>query len=718
MEHSVSACSEVYEHFRKMGQTDGKSFWYQRPDANGIFEPRETFAYTPWERDWIKNELMVCKCSFPYWFYRYFFIVVDGQLVRPDVLVAQQAYLKVLADLDEKQLPILLLVLKARQLGISTVTEAIILWIALFRRGSHCLIASAEEEKSKMMSQFVWRGLDGLPLWMQPNLTGTDKKRGPIFGDNQTDILIQHGSMTKGIGRGDTPIAAHLSEVAYFPDPLETIESSLIRAMHENPRTFLVLESTARTNDDWLHDTWVNNRRGESTGYNRFTCLFLPWYLGHDKYPTPDFLRNHPIPFGWGPSLNTIRQAEDARLYVKTTPLIRQFFPENWEMPREQMWFYEFERHDAESSDDPMKLKKWKAEMAADERSCFQSRKMGVFENEAIDKITERAERTPYIDYAIVGDGIAEKFNLTEFQDITKQQISVNWLTNMDTQMSWKLIPLRKTPDDENLQFYLRVWEPPQKGYDYVVGIDPSSGNGMDSTVFSVVRKGRKVGEPDKMVACLGSAYIGSMECPGFAALLGIWYGTWMEPFPEALIAPETQIAVGDPITFQLDQLGYGNIRRYQRYDQKKVAGQTSRRMGWVTTGWSRQMLMEAFEHGVKTGWIIVYSLELIEEMAHLEADIMGDDKVRYDHAANSHNDYYMATAIAYFCSHDKETIMERMKSNLTPAPDAPPTTPVAGTDSGTAYFSRRLTHEEKLWSQFTEGGYDGDETRGGSGAF
>ena len=110
----------------------------------------------------------------------------------------------------------------------------------MFRRGSHCVIASAEEDKSIAMSNMVSTGLENLPLWMKPEITKESAKSGWEFGSNESDILIEHGAQTKGISRGSTPIAAHLSEIAYYSNPYETIESSLLRAMHENKRTFLV----------------------------------------------------------------------------------------------------------------------------------------------------------------------------------------------------------------------------------------------------------------------------------------------------------------------------------------------------------------------------------------------------------------------------------------------------------------------------------------------
>lgn len=710
-EHSIEECVSVYEHFKNIEFVDGNSRTYCR--AN---ESPKIFKYTKEEAQWISNEMYMCACSFPYWYYRYFFISVNGVIKRPDFLIAQAIFLAILTDLDLLGLPILLLILKARQLGISTVVEAIILWIAIFHSGSKCVVASAEEEKSEDMSNMVWLGLEMMPLWMQPVLTREDAKLGPEFGLIHSEILLQHGSMTKGISRGSTPIAAHLSEVAYYPDPITTIESSLIRAMHENPRTFLALETTAKKKDDWFHRTWKKNRKGEQEGYNRFTCLFLPWYVGRDKYPTKDWIINHPVPRHWkivddgrnedwrliqgkvasGPLKETYKQASDARLYVATTPLLSQHMPENWEMPVEQMWFWEFNYFDSKEGGDET-YKSFLAELAADERSAFQSKKMSVFTQNTLDNL--RAEMSEKFQaYAVVGDGIDKRFHLLEFQSHSKRRIDIDWNPPLSNEwLHWKLIPLKEVPEDDNLKYYLKVWEHPKPGYDYVIGIDIASGQGLNNTVYFVLKVG-KDGEPDEEVALLCSPWIASPESPAFANALGIYYGQYMSPYKEALLAPEVQKAVGDFISFQLAKLGYSNFYYMERFDIRKSPGQRPNRRGWASLLWSQQMMKEAFEHAIKHDWIKVNSEELVAELEYLESDETEAGRVVYDHAKDQTDDTYVAGGIAYFVAHGHHTIMERMKGNIKPKKKPKAEDPGQQKESGVSLLARQLQREDRMY--------------------
>lgn len=691
-EESVDDCIYAYEMFDQMTQTDGKKLYYCRKGQ----EYGAPFEYTLAEKQWIYNEIAMCAASFKYWFFRYFFLKNKAnRIVRPDVLVAQLVFLAILADLNRQRLPIKLLVLKARQLGMSTITEAIILWIATFFKGCHCVISSAEEEKSVEMAQMVWTPLERFPLWMRHTLTRDDVSKGPEFAETASDISIQHGAKKKGIARGSTPIAAHLSEVPYYHDPTETVEASLLNAMHEDARMFLVLEGTAKKKGDWWHNLWEKEREGEREGTSQFKLIFLPWYVGRDKYPTADWLRNHPIPDNWQPLKETIKQAKQARLYVATTELLRKHLGEGWEMPIEQMWCWEHRYVNAKRTDES--LKKFHAEFASDEKTCFQSRRWSAFAFELLEKLlAQRSEK--FHDYALVGDGIAKKFDLKEYQSGSAKRIEIPWVNYEGKGRLWKLIPLRETPTEIKEQFFIRIWEHPKPGYIYSIGIDISGGLGQDATVYEVIRRGMNPGDPDIQVAELWSPWISCVEAAGPALALGIYYGRFMSPVAEAIVAPETQIAVGDFISSQLAEEGYSNFFYMDRWDMRRKPGQRSNRRGWATTSWSKPLMDGGLKHAAETGWIVINSERLLDEMDNMEAEVTDSDKTVYDHAEGEHNDCWTATGIGYCVNHEKDTIVERMKGALKPrrAQQETEDLPEQELDSSEAQMARKFMREDE----------------------
>jgi hypothetical protein len=696
VEYQMDKCAKVYEHFQSITTTDGKKKFYCRPG-----EKPEDFKMEKWESDWIRNELLMCGCSFEYWFYRYFFLKDwSGYIRRPDRTIAHQMALDIFREIDGQNRPIVAMFQKARQLGVSTLIEAIIIWIFLFRKGSTCVISSAEEDKSIKLSEMVWRCLDNLPIWMEPPLSGTDRSRGPEWDARDSAISIQHGSMKKGIGRGETPVAAHLSECAWYPDPVGTMESAIFRAMHENPRSFQVLESTARKKGDWWHKTWLYNRESESEGKNKYVCIFLPWYVGTDLYPTKDWIVNHPIPLGWKPSENTKKQAINSALYVNSTPLLMKYMGKGWKMPREQQWYYEFEYEQAARSDET--LKSFMAEMCSDEREGFQSKRWSVYSQEVLDRI-ESGLADKWVDYAVTGSGISPRFSMKDYQSPSAKRIPIVATDINGNLLEWKLIPLKETPVDEEFQFYMRVWETPRPGYRYTVAVDISGGVGLDATVIDVLRIGKDY-EPDVQVAQLYSKYISSPEVPPFVHAIGLWYGQHMSPVAEALVCPETQVATGDPTSFQLSEAGYTNFFYMDRYDMRRSPGHKAQRRGWATNAWSRPLMLETLKMSVDYGWVVINSVITHEELANQEADETDSGRTKYDHADGEHDDTIFSLGIAIFCSHDKETLAAR-KIGKRPRVKVEREEPQVETDSTETMLSRHFAREDS-----TEWGYSSEE--------
>ena len=61
--------------------------------------------------------------------------IVPFELNEPQLIIW-----RVLKDMLHRGVPIRIVVLKARQYGISTFMQAFLLWIAMTRQGQHCLI--------------------------------------------------------------------------------------------------------------------------------------------------------------------------------------------------------------------------------------------------------------------------------------------------------------------------------------------------------------------------------------------------------------------------------------------------------------------------------------------------------------------------------------------------------------------------------------------------
>ena len=178
--------------------------------------------------------------------------------------------------------PVRVIVLKGRQLGISTITEAILFLWAFIHEGSNSLVLSKENEDSKYlyeMTRLFWR-------------QGPFKGLVPLTYDTKTEMVWENGSsvMTstankENVGRGKTLQAVHCSEVAFW-ELAESNVPSLMEAIPDEHGTICVLESTARGVGGYFHDEWM--AATDPTGSrSAFTAMFFPWYR-HEFYARPD----------------------------------------------------------------------------------------------------------------------------------------------------------------------------------------------------------------------------------------------------------------------------------------------------------------------------------------------------------------------------------------------------------------------------------------------
>lgn len=177
--------------------------------------------------------------------------------------------------------PVRIIVLKGRQLGLSTVTEAILfLWSFLYP-GSQNLVLSKEKDDSQYLFGMTKRYWETGPYL---NLFSTAYNRqGYIEWENGSSITTD-SAKKEDVGRGKTLTAVHASECAFWPGEDEIV-GSLMEAIPYEHGTICVLESTANGVGGYFHDEWM---KATDPGGDKstFTPMFFPWWL-HDEYQIP-----------------------------------------------------------------------------------------------------------------------------------------------------------------------------------------------------------------------------------------------------------------------------------------------------------------------------------------------------------------------------------------------------------------------------------------------
>jgi hypothetical protein len=653
--------------------------------------PNGVCDLTDFESRWMLNEQVLVMCDAAYFLTRYAYLRDEtGSVMRFKFRVPQRIYFEIVCDLEEDGMAIEILILKARQLGMSIFTELLIAHRIIFSYGASSVIGSADQTKTGEMSKMLLLCYDMLPVWLRPQYTSrVESDRGKLlFGGLASGVSFQHGSQKFGIATGSTPTIYHLSEVALYGDAaMMLIDEGLWKAVHASPKVLGVLESTGRSNKGWWASTWYFSK--SHWPQCRMFPMFLPWYCGMDIYPTPTDMRKTPIPEDWRPNADTRNHVARAQLYVESNPLLKKHLMAEqdrrgmshdsyWVMPPEQQWYWEWNHREAKEKGNEGSFLQ---EMAGDDEEALQHSEESVFGHTAIAEIDTRRERK-YEAYTLTGQSIEAVHEVTpDYYDFSRERIPVHYRSRQGGAYRWELIPLKKIEalredDPADAEGVLFVYHPPRPGMNYSIGVDTSEGKGQDSTVISVWTYANP-GQADIQCAEFASSHVNHVEAFAFVMAIAAYYKKYMEigvtKWKEPYVSIEQVASVGDTCNLQMKKMGYSTFHRMVRYDRKKIRKAKATAEGWFTHGWSRPLLVTNFVHSAQNGWADINSPWLIEEMKHFEVHITATGKEKLEHEEGQHDDRIMAAAMAIFCPHDMDILALRSKKRIVEPSALPP---------------------------------------------
>ncbi len=175
------------------------------------------------------------------------------------------------------------IVLKARQLGITSYIAARLFVQTITRRGTLTMLVAHDREAAEEIFRIVHRFWDNLPLKLQegPLKTSHSSARELVFPRLDSEFTVT--SADENAGRGRTIQNLHCTEVSRWGRAGEDALASLRAAVV--PDGEIVLESTA--NGAWgsFYKEW---QQAEETGY---TQHFFPWWFeeSYQSKPEPSF---------------------------------------------------------------------------------------------------------------------------------------------------------------------------------------------------------------------------------------------------------------------------------------------------------------------------------------------------------------------------------------------------------------------------------------------
>ncbi len=174
-------------------------------------------------------------------------------------------------------------VLKARQLGVSTYVAARLYHKTIHNPGLRTIIIGHERRASSNLFQIVRRFHDHLPEDIKPSV-GTSNAEELIFDRLDSGYVVSVAT-GEGAGRSATAQCLHASEAAFW-SALPIQMASLLQTVPGLADTEIIIESTANGYNDFQM-LWRKAESGES----EFLPIFLPWFSdpGYREELPPDF---------------------------------------------------------------------------------------------------------------------------------------------------------------------------------------------------------------------------------------------------------------------------------------------------------------------------------------------------------------------------------------------------------------------------------------------
>ncbi len=184
-----------------------------------------------------------------------------------------------------------IIILKARQQGLSTYTEGYMYFSVSQQRARKAMVITHHADSTRALFDMTKRFHENCPDALKPHTKYSSRKE--ISFDVLDSSFVVATAGGDSVGRGETLTHVHCSELAFWPkSSAPDIWNGLIQAVPNSPNTAVFVESTANGVSGVYYDLW----RGAIEGKNGFVPVFIPWFTDptyREKIPesfkrTPD----------------------------------------------------------------------------------------------------------------------------------------------------------------------------------------------------------------------------------------------------------------------------------------------------------------------------------------------------------------------------------------------------------------------------------------------
>lgn len=461
----------------------------------------------------------------------------------------------------ERNLPVRIIVLKARQEGVST-GEAADMFEDVNRRQNRfgCLI-SADSDSTAKVFKVIKRFQNEMPVNLKREPKYSSRKELEYPAPHYSSILCQTAGK-EVLGRGGTTHKNHLTELAFWSHASEQVDA-LFQEIPKIPDTSVTIESTAFGTTGEFHDRFQIavkfikdqiNLYGEIRDYNGFLPVFLAWHI------FPDYQMKLPSDRYFQPESDHEVYGDEKELIAKYNCTMKQLYWRRWVITNE------FKNV----------LARFMQEYPATAKEAFQGTGRMVFLPSSLDKL-EKACKKPecHIEFYMGPGGKSD----VRYRQVNRRE------------NCWA------------------VWKFPQKNHSYVEFGDVAEGILCDPK--------NKRSAPDRSVAGILDRWDFDLPMVYYGRPSTIEFGDQMlmaaKFFNYAWASPEMN-SIGQSVLDTFKRDSYQFIYQREHKEETEVT-EDSPLLGWRTTTKTRKPMVADGETVVDEGEIRIYDHRVIDEM-------------------------------------------------------------------------------------------------------
>lgn len=211
--------------------------------------------------------------------------------VKPFTLnEAQTRLLTAINDQIKTEGKVRVVILKARQMGLSTLVGGWLYWYISQHQAQKGLVVTHHADSTRALFDMTKRYFEHTPEILKPHSKYSSRKE--LMFDVLDSSYVVATAGGDGIARGETFTQAHLSELAFWANATARDNlNAILQAIPNTKGTAVFIESTANGVSGPFYDMW----KGAVEGTNGYIPVFLPWFIQPEyREPVPKNFKRTP----------------------------------------------------------------------------------------------------------------------------------------------------------------------------------------------------------------------------------------------------------------------------------------------------------------------------------------------------------------------------------------------------------------------------------------